>query len=169
MLPPQPLLQENSYTKLLFHQKLFCPSARRCDTSAHTKTSSLNCHQPCLRRIKTSQLPPCDVPQKCHFYPQQVTPQLTVFMSFQEEGAEGGKGERRQQPLASLLTRWFCFPRTNFPVLALWDTSHTSACGTHSWHRSVSEEFTQGHTRFGVLAMQAISSGFGHNIFSIRF
>lgn len=100
ILPPQPLLQENSYTRLLFHQQFFCPSARHYDISARTKTSSLNCHQPCLRRIKTPQLPPCDVPQKCHFYPQQVTPQLTVSMSFQGEGAEGGKGERRwQQPL----------------------------------------------------------------------
>lgn len=168
-LPPQTLLQEN-YTTLLFHQQFFCPSARRYDISARTKTSSLNCHQPRLRRIKTSQLPPCDVSQKCHFYPQQVTPQLTVFMSFQEEGAEGGKGERRwQQPSACLLTCWFRFPRPIFPLLALWDTSYTSAWCTYSWHRSACEESAQGLTRFGVLGIEIISSGFGHNVFSICF
>ena len=170
ILPPQQLLQENSYTMLLFHQQFFCPSARRYDISARTKTSSLNCHQPCLRWIKTSQLPPGDVSQKCHFYPRQVMPQLTVFMSFQEEGAEGGKRERRRrQPLAWLLTCWFCFPRPNFPLLSLWDTSYTSACGTYSWHRSACEESTQGLARFGVLGIETISSSFGHNIFSPHF
>lgn len=158
ILPPQPLLQENSCTRLFFHQQFFCPSAWHYDISARTKTSSLNCHQPRPRRIKTPQLPPCDVSQKCHLYPQQVMPQLTVSMSLQGEGAEGGKGERRrQQPLTWLLTCWICFLMPNFPLLTLWDTPYTPV---HALPVS-----SEGLTRFGVLGLQSSSSSFDHNTF----
>lgn len=161
ILHPQPLLQENSYMRLLFHQQIFCPSARHYDISARTKTSSLNCHQPCLRRIKTPQLPPCDVSQKCHFYLQQVTPQLTVSMSFQGEGAEGGKGEMMAAAinmtadmLDLLSDAKFSFADSVRHALLVAQRAATVLPGS-----------SEGLTGFGVLGVEGISSSFGHNTF----
>lgn len=127
VLPPKPHLQENSHTRPCFHWQFFCPSASCCDISARPKTSSLNCHQPCLRWIKTSWLPLRDVPQKCHFYSRQVTHQLPVFLSLQEEGAEGGDG--KEAAAADL-----DFPMLNFPLMTLQAASLTSVWGTCGWH-----------------------------------
>lgn len=137
ILHPQPLLQESSYMRLLFHQQFFSPPAWHYDISARTETSSLNCHQSCLGWIKTPQLPPCDVSQKCHFYLQQVMPQLTVSMSFQGEGAEGGKRGNDGS------SHWHDCSRAEFAfwcqIFLCWLCETCPACGTRSCHCPASE------------------------------
>lgn len=125
ILPPKPLLQQNSCTRLFLHWQFFCPSA----ISAQTQTS-LNCHQSCLRWIKTSQPPLCDVPEKCHFYRLQVTHQLTAFLSLQAEGAEGGR-EAEADPALTAHTL-ILIPKAKCSVNN--STSLTSAYCTYDQH-----------------------------------
>lgn len=125
ILPPKPLLQQNSCTRLFLHWQFFCPSA----ISAQTQTP-LNCHQSCLRWIKTSQPPLCDVPEKCHFYRLQVTHQLTAFLSLQAEGAEGGR-EAEADPALTAHTL-ILIPKAKCSVNN--STSLTSAYCTYDQH-----------------------------------